>query len=180
MLNSPRSGTQHRWIAVALTLACVSASAQTQPGRKAPKEKPMTRAELRECMKDTDANKAERAAVERDRNDVASERTTVMRDKDQLNAEWERNNQAMKELREKVDTTNAEAVNAYNDKATATQKSHEERRAAVDARVDAWNKRNKAMQEREVAYNDAVKAWNDTCGSRTFRDDDEKAIRAGK
>lgn len=59
--------------------------------------------------------------------------------------------------------------------------------AALNARVDAqgkratdWNTRSKALDAEATAYEDKRVDWKLECGDRRYREDDEKAIRAGK
>lgn len=59
--------------------------------------------------------------------------------------------------------------------------------AALNARVDAqgkratdWNARSKALDDEANAYEDKRIDWKLNCGDRRYREDDEKAIRAGK
>jgi chromosome segregation ATPase len=58
---------------------------------------------------------------------------------------------------------------------------------AVNAKVEAqgkraadWNSRNKALEDEANAYEDKRVDWKLNCGDRRYREDDEKAIRAGK
>lgn len=58
---------------------------------------------------------------------------------------------------------------------------------ALNARVDAqskrateWNTRNKALDDEASIYEDKRIDWKLNCGDRRYREDDEKAIRAGK
>lgn len=58
---------------------------------------------------------------------------------------------------------------------------------ALNARVDAqgkratdWNTRSKALDEEANAYEDKRVDWKLNCGDRRYREDDEKAIKAGK
>lgn len=58
---------------------------------------------------------------------------------------------------------------------------------ALNARADAqnkratdWNTRNKALEGEASAYEDKRIDWKLSCGDRRYREDDEKAIRAGK
>jgi uncharacterized protein (DUF3084 family) len=167
-------------VGVGALLSVVDAQAQDARTKLRPKEKPMTRAELRECMKEKESNGNEKSAIEKERQGANEERAGVTKDREAVASDTQRITQELKELREKVDTNNPEAVDAYNAQATSSQKAVDDRRAALDARIDNWNKRNQALSQREATYNDAVKSWNDTCGSRAFREADEKAIKAGK
>lgn len=58
---------------------------------------------------------------------------------------------------------------------------------ALNAKVDAqgkratdWNARGKVLDEETAAYEDKRIDWKLNCGDRRYREDDEKAIRAGK
>lgn len=59
--------------------------------------------------------------------------------------------------------------------------------SALNARVDAqgkraadWNTRSKSLDDEASAYEDRRIDWKLNCGDRRYREDDEKAIRAGK
>jgi chromosome segregation ATPase len=59
--------------------------------------------------------------------------------------------------------------------------------AKINARVEAqqvkaqsWNDASKALTADQQAYEDDRVNWVDTCGNRRFKEDDEKAIKAGK
>lgn len=63
----------------------------------------------------------------------------------------------------------------------------EEEVAAINSRVETqskraadWNTRNKALEDEANAYEDKRVDWKLNCGDRRYREDDEKAIRAGK
>jgi hypothetical protein len=63
----------------------------------------------------------------------------------------------------------------------------EDAAARINARVEAqqakaqsWNDSNKALTADQQAYEDERVNWVDTCGDRRYREDDEKAIKAGK
>ena len=71
--------------------------------------------------------------------------------------------------RETVLGENQAAVNAYN-----------ARVGTLDKRVVDWNQRNAQWNEASKALEIERKDWVDQCGNRRYREDDEKAIRAGK
>lgn len=184
-----------RWASpVALAFACLlalggmttfsaPANAQSQGASakaRSSADRVMTRNELRACLKESDALKTDKAAVDNERNEVARERVVVLKERDDADASFEAARASLRAERESIDIKNDEAVNAYNQKAVAAQKSYDERRQAVDAKIEAWNKRSQSVTEREKAYNEAQQLWKDGCGSRRYREDDEKAIRAGK
>lgn len=62
-----------------------------------------------------------------------------------------------------------DAAKAYNAKATAR-----------DAKVGDWNNRNAALVAEVKDAESARESWRNECGNRPYREDDEKAIRAGK
>ncbi len=88
------------------------------------------------------------------------------------------------EERAGIDKTGA-ALNAERDKLAANMndaalKQVNDRAAAVNAKTDDWNTRNKQQQDVALTYEDDRASWNTECGGRRYREDDEKAIRAGK
>lgn len=174
------------WAALAagmlLTIGAPALAATPQASAKSrgPADRVMTRNELRACLKESDTLKADKTSIDAERNEVAAQKTAVLKERDDLAAEFQASVVALRNEREAIDVKSEEAVNAYNQKASAAQKSFDERKSAVDAKIDAWNKRNQAAVDRERAYNDAQQQWKDGCGSRRYREDDEKAIRAGK
>lgn len=166
---------------VALGSASVHAQSQAPSAKaRSSTDRVMTRNELRTCLKESDTLQADKVAVEAERGEVTREKAAVLKERDDVNAAFQAAVVALRGERETIDVKSEEAVNAYNQKAASMQKTYDERRQAADARIDAWNKRNLAATERERAYNDAQQQWKEGCGSRRFREDDEKAIRAGK
>ena len=71
--------------------------------------------------------------------------------------------------RETVVAENQAAVNTYN-----------ARVGNLDARVQDWNQRNAQWNEASKALEIERQDWVDQCGNRRYREDDEKAIRAGR
>lgn len=49
-----------------------------------------------------------------------------------------------------------------------------------DGRATAWNDRMRAQRARMNAHESDADTWRRECGNRPYREDDEKAIRAGK
>lgn len=49
-----------------------------------------------------------------------------------------------------------------------------------DGRATAWNERSRAQRERVMAHETEADTWRRECGNRPYREDDEKAIRAGR
>lgn len=70
---------------------------------------------------------------------------------------------------EKWNATMRPAVEAYNTKAKA-----------IDVRVAAWNERNSQWNEQSRTLEAERQGWVGNCADRRYREDDEKAIRAGK
>ncbi len=59
-------------------------------------------------------------------------------------------------------------------------KASNDRALALNAKTDDWNGRNGQHQKRAEAHEDARATWTDECGGRRYREDDEKALKAGK
>ena len=85
--------------------------------------------------------------------------------------------------RVKLDT-DIKALNADRD---VLVKELEERSAAFtaklasrDERASAYNERIRAQRARVTAHESDADTWRRECGNRPYREDDEKAIRAGK
>lgn len=87
--------------------------------------------------------------------------------------------------KEKQELTRIEAENKAE--GDTTRSALEKDVAALNARADAqnkraadWNARSKALDAETNAYEDKRIDWKLECGDRRYREDDEKAIRAGK
>ncbi|MGM9489954.1 hypothetical protein [Ideonella sp. YS5] len=96
--------------------------------------------------------------AERERRKLEKEAAEIEKEQAQLNAE-----------REKLQTGGNEAVNKLNARVEAQQQV-----------AQAWNDKSKKLAADQQAYEDDRIAWLDNCGNRRFREDDEKAIKAGK
>lgn len=142
-------------------------------------DKLMTRDELRACFKQENGVKGERQAVTGDRASVDAERDSLTLERDALARELAAL-EAFKGEGAKVDATNADAVNAYNARAVEMVNGYNTRKKANDATIEVWNGRNATLRQRENVYNDTHRAWKDNCANRRFREDDEKAVRAGR
>jgi DNA repair exonuclease SbcCD ATPase subunit len=59
-------------------------------------------------------------------------------------------------------------------------KASNDRAGALNAKTDEWNTRNRDHQKRAETHEDARALWTDECGGRRYREDDEKALKAGK
>ena len=93
----------------------------------------------------------QRAELDREREEMAKEQVTLDADKERLAVE------------------HTPAAAAYNVKFLA-----------ASARVTDWNKRNEAWNQTFKANEAERKGWVDACSDRRYREDDEKAIRAGR
>lgn len=155
--------------------------------------------------KEREAIQAESAALKADQASAADRNAKVKEVNERMDAYAARvnaYNQAMTELstmnagpfadrkrrelaKEKQELTRLEAEHkAEGDTAKA---GLEKDVNALNARVDAqnkratdWNARNKALEGEANAYEDKRIDWKLSCGDRRYREDDEKAIRAGK
>ncbi|MEK8032681.1 hypothetical protein AACH06_17820 [Ideonella sp. DXS29W] len=156
-------------------------------------------AERDEIQKETDAIKAEQAALSSRKGDV-----------DALNAKMNAFSAKVKDLQARQDELEKsgrsgpsaererrkmekEAAEIKKEEAELNAESEKFRSGSNDAvdklnaRVDAqqklaqsWNDRNKALAKEQQAHEDDRIAWLDNCGNRRFKEDDEKAIKAGK
>jgi len=59
-------------------------------------------------------------------------------------------------------------------------KTYQARAAQRDAAAAEWNTRNAALAKSANAYEDELANWKSDCEGRPYREDDEKAIKAGK
>jgi chromosome segregation ATPase len=170
--------------AAAIIVAAAAPAAWAQASGKADKsakadnkgDKIMTRDELRECMKRNDTLKAGTDDLERSRKTLDGEKADLAKERETLDQQVK----TVAAERDTVDKADEAAVKAYNDKVNAMIATHNTRKAEIDAKVDGWNAKNRALGERAQAQEQSLKNYNDTCAARRFREEDEKAIRAGK
>jgi len=118
----------------------------------------LTRAQLRDCM-----------ALQERRQAEAGESTKLRADMEREKAELLRDGEALKEQLAALDRTSQEAVDQYNERATARDK----RIDAFEGRASDFNKRVEAAQALNAQF-----AAN--CENRRFDEADEIAIRKGK
>jgi chromosome segregation ATPase len=97
-------------------------------------------------------------SAERERRKFEKEAAEIKKEEAELNAE-----------RDKLQAGGNEAVNRLNAKVDAQQQA-----------AQAWNDKSKKLTADQQAYEDDRIAWLDNCGNRRYREDDEKAIKAGK
>ncbi len=159
-------------------LACVQVAAQSDKIKPA-NDKLMTRAELRTCFKQQDTMKGEREAIDQDRSKIDAERASLLGERDVL-AKTLAALEMLKVEGAAIDAANVEAINAFNQKAATAVSDYNQKKVVVDGKIDAWNSRNAASKARENAFNETHQQWKDQCSNRRYREDDEKAVRAGK
>jgi predicted RNase H-like nuclease (RuvC/YqgF family) len=165
-------------IAMAAPAAWAQASGKADKSAKADNkgDKIMSRDELRACMKQSDTLKAGTEDLERNRKTLDTEKADLAKEREALDEQVK----AVAAERETVDKADEAAVKAYNDKANAMIATYNTRKPEIDAKVDGWNAKNRALVERAQAQDQSSKSYNESCVTRRFREDDEKAIRAGK
>jgi len=96
--------------------------------------------------------------AERERRKMEKEAADIKKEEGELNAE-----------RDKIQSGGNDAVNALNARVDAQQQA-----------AQSWNDRNKVLAKEQQVHEDDRIAWLDNCGNRRFKEDDEKAIKAGK
>ncbi len=168
----------HVLIGMLLALGAAGALAQASAAKPA-NDKLMTRAELRSCFKQQEAMKVDRQTVDAERQRMDAERNGLMTERDTLVIELAALD-ALKADGAKIDATNVDAVNAYNARAADAVNAYNQKKQAMDGKIDGWNTRNATTKQRENAFNDSQQSWKDSCSNRRYREDDEKAVRAGR
>lgn len=83
---------------------------------------------------------------------------------------------ALKATEEKLLAERKEKITAYE----AAVKEANDKIAQGGTRNSDWNKRNEQLALAEQELLDSRRKWASECGDRRFREDDEKAIKAGK
>jgi chromosome segregation ATPase len=96
--------------------------------------------------------------AERERRKLEKEAADIKKEETELNAE-----------RDKLQAGGNELVAKLNARVDAQQQ-----------RAQSWNDRSKQLGTDQQAYEDDRINWIDTCGNRRYKEDDEKAIKAGK
>ncbi|HJV71081.1 hypothetical protein [Ideonella sp.] len=96
--------------------------------------------------------------AERERRKLDKEAADIKKEEAELNAE-----------REKIQAGGNDAVDKLNARVEAQQQV-----------AQGWNDRSKKLGADQQAYEDDRINWIDSCGNRRYREDDEKAIKAGK
>jgi chromosome segregation ATPase len=175
--------------------ASLKASADSMAGQRAALD-----AERKGLEVENDAIKAERdalaakveAAVQANNAKVAAQAASVNAfntKMDELNVaikrgdNVERRRQSLEREGKKLQADSDE-LNAANkveqDAIAASDSAIKDKFAKLEARISEWNERNKQMNPVADAYDDKLQSWKLRCGTRNYRESDEKAIRAGK
>lgn len=177
----------------------------SRPVVEKPKQKLMTRDELRTCLKQASDNEAEAKAVLAAEAQYKADRERLMKDKDDLTkggqaldanaaaikaeqAELIRDNEAMKEkLPEMSRAEQKAAIDAYALRAKANDakiEDHNKRKdeylakaKVFDDAITAYNATGKTLETRSLDHLDAVDAWKKACGNKAYDEADEIAIK---
>lgn len=170
-----------------------------------PRQKLMTRDELRSCLDRQDANAVEAKAIEANDKELAEERAKVLLERDAIKAKQTEIEAAEKAL---VDENKAvgkrfeelkELLPKMSKKEQAEAKAEYEKRAAAvndqidphnqrkkvflaevktfEGRVDSFNKRKDDLANRLDKLGDAQDAWRNECGNKAYDEADEIAIK---
>jgi chromosome segregation ATPase len=160
-------------------------------------QRPQLDSERDELKVSGDALKAERAEVDRKLVDVRdwetkvralgtdidsfNKRSAELKDaprnqQEKLAEDLKADRERLQKTREGLAVQEAAVVPVYQD----AVKTYNERATARDARVADWNQRNKAAVDASATHQEARALWLNECANRPYREDDEKAIKAGK
>ncbi|MDL5034172.1 hypothetical protein QRD43_19890 [Pelomonas sp. APW6] len=177
----------------------------SRPVVEKPKQKLMTRDELRACFKQQADNDAEAKGVLAAEAEYKQARERLMADKETLTKEGEAidaNAVAIKaeqaeliksneDLKTKLpDMSRSEqkaAIDAYNERAKANDakiETHNKRKdeyiaraRAFDESIEKFNKSGKDLESRSLDHLDAVDNWKKACGNKPYDEADEIAIK---
>lgn len=207
-------------LAVAAMLACGLALAQTanpnakvdpknnkvsRPVVEKPKQKLMTRDELRTCMVSNKSFDEENDVLKATQKEVLAERDAIKAMKaqqDKLDADLITRSKDLKAEIEAVKAFGAEieagAAKMEKEALKAKQEEYNARSNALSPRIDAFNKDRNAWGENNTAYNTRVDAytkaldafnervevladkkdeWKEKCGNKSYDEADEIAIK---
>ncbi len=121
-------------------------------------DKILTPAQLRDCLSQQQKVKQQDADAEKQKEALAAEKAVIAKLGDTLATELAA-----------LDRTNAQAVDAYNQRAQAR-----------DARIDAYEASIDRYNARAATLNADHDAFAKSCNNRRFLEDDETAIKKGK
>lgn len=134
------------------------AADKPRPAATKPAATLLTRDELRACMAQQGRIRSERDEVNRLRGQIESEKADLVR-----------SGEALKAQLDALDRSSQEAVDRYNDAASARDRAID----AFEARTTEYNRRAEALQGELDGYAKA-------CENRRFDEKDEIAIKNGK
>jgi chromosome segregation ATPase len=124
---------------------------------------------IKQFLADNDAL-AKRIATFNDNKNLS--RAEAERERGEINATIE----ALK-TREKTLAAERESLVARNE---AHNKAMQTRNTELQARIETWNERNRKLNAEGDTLSEDRGKWTTECGNRRYREDDEKAIQAGK
>jgi chromosome segregation ATPase len=176
-----------------------------KPVVEKPKQKLMTRDELRSCFKSLDKNDTEARAIKAAQAANTQERAELVQAKELLTKQGEAINAMAPEIKTERDTLikaqeDIKAQVAKLDKAAAEAliKDYQTRAAAVDAKIEAYNAAklkyadeakvfdakieahnndSRALQTRTEAHLDEVDNWKEDCSKKPYDEADEIAVK---
>ena len=177
----------------------------SRPVVEKPKQKLMTRDELRTCLNQQAGNDAEAKAVLAAEAEYKKERERLMAEKERLTKEGEAidaNASAIKAEQAELIKANEElkakmpemsradqkaAIDGYNERAKGNDakiEAHNKRKddylakaKAFDESIEKFNKTGKDLETRSLDHLDAVDSWKKNCGNKPYDEADEIAIK---
>ncbi len=177
----------------------------SRPVVEKPKQKLMTREELRACLVRFDKNETEAKDIKAAQAANSQERAEMLRLKDELTQTGQRigssanelkaerealikSQEGIKEQIAKLERAEAEKVLAdYKAKAAAhderiesynkTKAKYAEDAKSFDTKIEAHNKSSKELQTRAEAHLDEVDDWKAECSNKPYDEADEIAVR---
>ena len=177
----------------------------SRPVVEKPKQKLMTRDELRACLKQQADNDAEAKAVlaaeadyKKERERLVAEKEVLIKDGEAVDAnvvaikaEQAELIKANEELKDKLpEMSRSEqkaAIEEYNVRAKANDakiEAHNKRKdeylakaKAFDEAIEKFNKTGKELEARSLDHLDAVDNWKKACGNKAYDEADEIAIK---
>ncbi len=177
----------------------------SRPVVEKPKQKLMTRDELRACLKQQADNDAEAKAVlaaeadyKKERERLVAEKEVLIKDGEAVDAnvlaikaeqaELLKANEELKvKLPEMSRSEQKAAIDEYNVRAKANDakiEAHNKRKdeylakaKAFDEAIEKFNKAGKELEARSLDHLDAIDNWKKACGNKAYDEADEIAIK---
>ena len=177
----------------------------SRPVVEKPKQKLMTRDELRACLLRFEKNesqakeiKAAQAANTQERSDLTAFKDSVAKEGEALTAsaaaikaereELLKEQEGLKEKMAKLERAEAEKLlNDYKARAAAhdakieaynqARVRYSENAKSFDTRAEAYNNGSKTLQDRTEAHLDEVDNWKEDCSNKPYDEADEIAVR---